>query len=76
MSVVKYDWNNVATSGLCSLFMSLLVCFAVCAVFVQAEHVAEDPGWQMGDKKLHYWETAELLLFGIQSSKCLVEAGH
>ena len=47
-------------------------------MFVQAKHVAEDPGWQVGDIKnyIHFWEIAKLLLSGIEASRCLLEAGH
>ena len=51
MSEVTYDWSNVWSMPGCVVFFMGLVCFVVFGMFVQAEHVAEDPGWQVGNDK-------------------------
>ena len=41
---------NFVLMPLCCVFYESGVCFVMFAMFVQAEHVAEDPGWQVGNK--------------------------
>ena len=55
MSIVSYMASTVfvqvcVNAFLCCVFYESGVCFVLFAMCVQAEHVAEDPGWQVGNK--------------------------